>query len=80
MQIHTYCVNFITASLQNIAGEFYGSNSRCFLQGEPWTLTVGSTTFTPGDYGSGCYKVLLFICLYTYVCMYLKMWLVCIFN
>ena len=53
--------HYIVAEAQNIAGELYGPNSRCFLQGGPWMLTLGSSIITARDYGGGCYEVCIYI-------------------
>ena len=45
----------------NLGGELYGTGSRCFLQGGPWSLRVGNSRVTAFTYGSGCYRVSLFI-------------------
>jgi len=41
----------------NFAAEYYGANSKCFDQSEPFQLGRCSQTFVSNNYGSGCYKV-----------------------
>ena len=45
----------------NFAAEYYGTDSRCFDQTEPFKMSRCSETYVSNNYGSGCYKVCLLI-------------------
>ena len=55
--IHIYTLFTCLGDASNFGGELYGTGSRCFQQGGPWSLKTGTRTLTAGDYGSGCYRV-----------------------